>query len=107
MISLIARPPIILKENYPSFFFDLFKVEVDFTEQAEPQHNGNDHIEFLVSTNPGLPAKPLAKVASGGELSRISPAIQLTPSADKTTPTMIFDEVDPASPKSSARNCGD
>ena len=71
-----------------------FIVEVDFAEQAEPQRNGNDHIEFLVSTNPGLPAKPLAKVASGGELSRISLAIQVTTSTDKTTPTMIFDEVD-------------
>jgi DNA repair protein RecN (Recombination protein N) len=41
-----------------------------------------------------LPAKPLSKVASGGELSRISLAIQVTTSTDKTTPTMIFDEVD-------------
>lgn len=71
-----------------------FLVEVDFDQQAEPQRHGNDHIEFLVSTNPGLPAKPLAKVASGGELSRISLAIQVTTSTDKTTPTMIFDEVD-------------
>ncbi|WAR45863.1 DNA repair protein RecN [Methylomonas rapida] len=71
-----------------------FIVEIHFAEQAEPQRNGNDAIEFLVSTNPGLPAKPLAKVASGGELSRISLAIQVTTSTDKTTPTMIFDEVD-------------
>jgi len=71
-----------------------FIVEINNDEQAEPQRNGVDHIEFLVSTNPGLPAKPLAKVASGGELSRISLAIQVTTSTDKTTPTMIFDEVD-------------
>lgn len=71
-----------------------FIVELAFDEQAAPQRNGNDHIDFLVSTNPGLPAKPLAKVASGGELSRISLAIQVTTSTDKTTPTMIFDEVD-------------
>lgn len=71
-----------------------FIVEIACDEQADPQRNGNDHIEFLVSTNPGLPAKPLAKVASGGELSRISLAIQVTTSTDKTTPTMIFDEVD-------------
>ena len=71
-----------------------FIVEITSDEQAEPQRNGIDHIEFLVSTNPGLPAKPLAKVASGGELSRISLAIQVTTSTDKTTPTMIFDEVD-------------
>ncbi len=63
-------------------------------EPIKPRFNGNDRIEFLVSANPGLPAKPLAKVASGGELSRISLAIQVTTSTDKTTPTMIFDEVD-------------
>ncbi len=71
-----------------------FIVNLRTLEDAEPQRNGVDSIEFLVSTNPGLPAKPLAKVASGGELSRISLAIQVTTSTDKTTPTMIFDEVD-------------
>ena len=71
-----------------------FVVKVTPDQSAEPQRNGSDLIEFLVSTNPGLPAKPLAKVASGGELSRISLAIQVTTSTDKTTPTMIFDEVD-------------
>ena len=71
-----------------------FMVMLKTSDHSEPQRNGVDQIEFLVSTNPGLPAKPLAKVASGGELSRISLAIQVTTSTDKTTPTMIFDEVD-------------
>ena len=71
-----------------------FIVQISEQPHKEPQQNGLDNIEFLVSTNPGLPAKPLAKVASGGELSRISLAIQVTTSTDKTTPTMIFDEVD-------------
>jgi len=71
-----------------------FVVKITPDQNTEPQRNGTDTIEFLVSTNPGLPAKPLAKVASGGELSRISLAIQVTTSTDKTTPTMIFDEVD-------------
>ncbi len=71
-----------------------FVVKIAPDQNAVPQRNGTDTIEFLVSTNPGLPAKPLAKVASGGELSRISLAIQVTTSTDKTTPTMIFDEVD-------------
>lgn len=71
-----------------------FIVTVEFEENAKPALNGNDNIEFLVSANPGLPAKALAKVASGGELSRISLAIQVTTSTDKSTPTMIFDEVD-------------
>lgn len=71
-----------------------FIVRISTPEQPQPQYNGYDNIEFLVSTNPGLPAKPLSKVASGGELSRISLAIQVTTCTDKTTPTMIFDEVD-------------
>jgi len=71
-----------------------FIVEISHKTDELPKANGNDKIDFLISANPGLPAKPLAKVASGGELSRISLAIQVTTSTDKTTPTMIFDEVD-------------
>jgi DNA repair protein RecN (Recombination protein N) len=71
-----------------------FLVQISALENPAPKLNGIDKIEFLVSANPGLPAKPLAKVASGGELSRISLAIQVTTTNDKTTPTMIFDEVD-------------
>lgn len=71
-----------------------FLVSITHLSDTPPKLNGNDSIEFLISANPGLPAKPLAKVASGGELSRISLAIQVTTSTDKTTPTMIFDEVD-------------
>ncbi len=71
-----------------------FLVKINHQTDETPKANGNDKIEFLISANPGLPAKPLAKVASGGELSRISLAIQVTTSTDKTTPTMIFDEVD-------------
>jgi len=71
-----------------------FLVDIAALDGDTPKLNGKDKIEFLVSANPGLPAKPLAKVASGGELSRISLAIQVTTSSDKTTPTMIFDEVD-------------
>ncbi len=71
-----------------------FMVVCSDLEGNTPRLNGKDKIEFLVCANPGLPAKPLAKVASGGELSRISLAIQVTTSSDTTTPTMIFDEVD-------------
>ena len=69
---------------------------VSLTDLASdtPKLNGKDKIEFLISANPGLPPKSLAKVASGGELSRISLAIQVTTSNDRTTPTLIFDEVD-------------
>ncbi|MGR9115995.1 MAG: DNA repair protein RecN, partial [Gammaproteobacteria bacterium] len=71
-----------------------FIVQISNLEDSLPRANGQDKVEFLVSANPGLPPKPLAKVASGGELSRISLAIQVATSNDKTTPTMIFDEVD-------------
>jgi DNA repair protein RecN (Recombination protein N) len=56
--------------------------------------HGNETVEFLVSTNPGLEPQPLAKVASGGELSRISLAIQVITSKAAAVPTLIFDEVD-------------
>lgn len=59
-----------------------------------PTALGFDEIEFLVSTNPGLPLQPLRKIASGGELSRISLAIQVITATKMTTPTLIFDEVD-------------
>lgn len=71
-----------------------FLVEVNALATETPKLNGNDSVMFLISTNVGLPPKPLSKVASGGELSRISLAIQVTTASDKTTPTMIFDEVD-------------
>ena len=53
-----------------------------------------DRIEYLVAINPGQAMQPLSKVASGGELSRISLAIQVVGSKDKVLPTLIFDEVD-------------
>jgi DNA repair protein RecN (Recombination protein N) len=56
--------------------------------------HGRDDIEFMVSANPGQPPKSLAKVASGGELSRISLAIQVAAAAKTSAPCMVFDEVD-------------
>ena len=61
---------------------------------ATPSPLGMDHVDFLVSTNPGQPLQPLAKVASGGELSRISLAIQVITAERVATPSLIFDEVD-------------
>ncbi|CAM3030206.1 DNA repair protein RecN [Vibrio rarus] len=55
---------------------------------------GTDDIDYLVSANPGQPLQPLAKVASGGELSRISLAIQVITAQKVETPSLIFDEVD-------------
>ncbi|MDP1559000.1 MAG: DNA repair protein RecN [Nitrosomonas sp.] len=56
--------------------------------------HGLEHVEFQVSTHKGLPLKPLSKVVSGGELSRISLSIQVITSKIGTAPTLIFDEVD-------------
>jgi DNA repair protein RecN (Recombination protein N) len=60
---------------------------------GEPSVHGLDAIEFRVTANPGQPLRPLAKVASGGELSRLSLAVQVACSA-KDTRCMVFDEVD-------------
>jgi DNA repair protein RecN (Recombination protein N) len=69
-----------------------FVIEVESNQQPGP--HGIDIIRYLVSANPGQPPKPLAKVASGGELSRISLAIQVIMSESSRIPTLIFDEVD-------------
>ena len=67
---------------------------IDINPGEAPGINGIDEIRYLVSANPGQPPKPLAKVASGGELSRISLAIQVIMSESSQIPTLIFDEVD-------------
>ncbi|MEQ5835461.1 DNA repair protein RecN [Marinobacter sp. NFXS9] len=63
-------------------------------EKAAPSPVGNEDVEFLISANPGQPARSLSKVASGGELSRISLAIQVVVAQTSTIPTLVFDEVD-------------
>lgn len=60
----------------------------------DPMIHGLETVEFLVSTNPGQDAKPLIKIASGGELSRISLAIQVITAQTSQTPSLVFDEVD-------------
>ena len=71
-----------------------FEVDVVPLESDTPAATGLERIEFRVSANPGQPVRPLAKVASGGELSRISLAIQVITARDSRIPTLIFDEVD-------------
>lgn len=63
-------------------------------EEERYNANGLEDVEFLISTNEGQPARALAKVASGGELSRISLAIQVITAQSSSTPTLVFDEVD-------------
>ena len=71
-----------------------FEIALNPYETELFHSNGNEQIEFLVSANPGSPAKSLSKVASGGEISRISLAIQVIAAESTRIPTLIFDEVD-------------
>lgn len=71
-----------------------FEVSLNSFDVESFNKNGNEQIEFLVSANPGSPAKSLTKVASGGEISRISLAIQVIAAESTRIPTLIFDEVD-------------
>jgi DNA repair protein RecN (Recombination protein N) len=70
-----------------------FQVEVTQDGSAEPTQHGIDQIEFRVTANPGQPLRALSKVASGGELSRLSLAVQVSCAARETR-CMVFDEVD-------------
>ncbi|ODJ93685.1 DNA repair protein RecN [Pseudomonas viridiflava] len=71
-----------------------FQIELKAIPGSEPHPHGLEHVELLVSANPGQPLKALAKVASGGELSRISLAIQVITAQTSRVPTLVFDEVD-------------
>ncbi|WNF47815.1 DNA repair protein RecN [Pseudomonas sp. SG20056] len=71
-----------------------FNIKLTVNSNSEPHPNGLEQLEFLVSANPGQPLKALAKVASGGELSRISLAIQVITAQTSRVPTLVFDEVD-------------
>lgn len=71
-----------------------FSISLTPREQQTPHRHGLESISFEVAANPGQPAKPLSKVASGGELSRISLAIQVLLSNSQQIPSLIFDEVD-------------
>lgn len=71
-----------------------FEIALSHDADADPQTHGADVVEFMVSANPGQPARPLRKVASGGELSRIGLALEVAALGDAAPETMVFDEVD-------------
>ncbi|HET6906203.1 MAG TPA: DNA repair protein RecN, partial [Rhodanobacteraceae bacterium] len=71
-----------------------FAVELEPQPGSEPDAQGRERCEFLVSANPGMPPRPLRRVASGGELSRIGLAIEVAALGADATGTMVFDEVD-------------
>ena len=87
-----------LAESIRSALTDLNFLDVRFavslTKTADYTANGFDHVEFLISTNPGEEMRPLGKVASGGELSRIMLAIKAVLADSDEIPTLIFDEID-------------
>ena len=74
--------------NFLEVRFTMEFRDIDFTE------NGTDEVEFMISTNPGEPLKPLGKVVSGGELSRIMLAIKTVLAENDHIETLIFDEID-------------
>ncbi|WNH50180.1 DNA repair protein RecN [Stenotrophomonas aracearum] len=71
-----------------------FLIEIEPHAAAKPDPNGAERVEFLVAANAGQPPRALRKVASGGELSRISLAIEVAALGLDAVPTMVFDEVD-------------
>jgi DNA repair protein RecN (Recombination protein N) len=72
----------------------VFEVRLTTLDDDAARPWGIDELDFLISANPGQAAQPLAKIASGGELSRMSLAIQVIASDGSAIPTMVFDEVD-------------
>ena len=72
--------------------FDISVASVETIEEAGP--SGRDRVEFLISTNRGEPLKPLARVASGGELSRVMLALKSILAEMDQVPILVFDEVD-------------
>ncbi len=81
-------------EGLKDLNFNDVKFEIHFTELNDYTANGKDEIEFVISMNPGEPVKPLAEVASGGELSRIMLAIKTVMADRDEIETLIFDEID-------------
>ena len=72
----------------------VFAARVSSRDISDPRPWGLDDVEYQISANPGQELQPLSRVASGGELSRMSLAIQVIASDGSAIPTMVFDEVD-------------
>lgn len=71
-----------------------FEIQFSASADAVPAPGGHEHVRFMIQTNPGHALQPLSAVASGGELSRVSLAMQVALSKHRTTPVLVFDEVD-------------
>ena len=84
-----------------------FKVQVDFNHTEEFGKSGQDEVQFLISTNIGEENKPLIKIASGGEMSRIMLAIKNVLADVDEVPVMIFDEIDTGISGKAAKSVGE
>ena len=89
-----ARLEPLIVSNLKDLNFADIRFSIDFKKTEKISLNGFDKVEFLLSANPGEPLAPLAKVASGGELSRIMLAIKSSAANQDHIPTLIFDEID-------------
>ena len=83
-----------IKESLLDLNFIDVEFEMEFKRLDHYTPEGYDEAEFMISTNPGEPVKPLGMVASGGELSRIMLAIKTVLADSDDIPTLIFDEID-------------
>lgn len=83
-----------IKEELEDLNFLGVEFEIKFTKKDKISRDGYDAVEFLISTNPGQPLKPLQMVASGGELSRIMLALKTVFANNDDIQTLIFDEID-------------
>ena len=83
-----------IKEELEDLNFLGVEFEIKFTKREKISRDGFDVVEFLISTNPGQPLKPLQMVASGGELSRIMLALKTVFANNDDIQTLIFDEID-------------
>jgi DNA repair protein RecN (Recombination protein N) len=81
-------------ENLHQLGMPYGQFEIALEAVETPSINGMERVEFQVTANPGQPVQPMAKVASGGELARISLAVQVIAAGTSRIPTLIFDEVD-------------
>lgn len=85
---------VLVKQALVDLNFIAVEYEIQITRKESIGENGFDNVEFMISTNPGESVKPLVKVASGGELSRIMLAIKSILATEDDIDTLIFDEID-------------
>jgi len=111
--SLRSKYALILEEKINNEFVDLemknasIKININFNENEKYNSNGLDEVEIYIRTNIGEDAKPLYKIASGGEMSRIMLAIKNVLSNVDSVPVLIFDEIDTGISGIAAKSVGE